>query len=61
MPSEVGELKELNIVDLDSNNLIGNFPRELVKLQNLTILNISNNALNGHVPSEIKHVNPLKK
>ena len=33
MPTEVGEMKVLNIISLNSNKLIGEFPAELFKLQ----------------------------
>ena len=53
IPTELGRLSNLQVLDLDSNNLTGTLPTELGKLINVTGLHLSSNSLKGTIPSEI--------
>ena len=44
MPAEMGNLKELNILNL-SNNKLENLPHEFYKLNELHELNLKNNSI----------------
>ncbi|XP_010476868.1 PREDICTED: receptor-like protein 2 [Camelina sativa] len=50
IPVEVGQLKGLHILELQSNNLSGSIPDELSNLTNLERLDLSNNKLSGRIP-----------
>jgi len=57
LPSEIGKLKNLALLDLRSNQL-SSLPPEVGKLQNLTELNLGFNQLSS-LPREIKHLQNL--
>ena len=53
MPAELGDLAELQFLQLDNNSLAGSIPAELGNLANLEWLFLYNNMLTGGIPSEI--------
>lgn len=61
LPTEIGELKGLDYIDLGSNRLKGFFPVEIAKLQNVRRINLSKNNFQGNIPSEIRHVKVLNE
>ena len=60
LPTELGLLQELEVIDLDENFFIGSFPIEwtarLIKLETLWLLN---NAVTGQLPTELGNLNDL--
>ena len=53
IPSELGDLANLQLLDLRDNQLTGAIPSELGYLANLQELNLSGNQLTGAIPSEL--------
>ena len=53
IPSEVGELINLNYLLLSHNQLYGEIPSEIGNLINLTTLSLDNNNLSGIIPETI--------
>ncbi|KAL8141320.1 hypothetical protein V2J09_007341 [Rumex salicifolius] len=45
----IGQLDQLNLLDLSSNRLEGELPAEFSKLQNLVSVDLSNNSLSGSI------------
>ncbi|KAJ4844082.1 hypothetical protein Tsubulata_027512 [Turnera subulata] len=54
IPPEIGQLKMLHILDVDSNNFSGNIPDELSNLTNLERLDLSSNQFSGEIPASLK-------
>ncbi|PIN25581.1 Leucine-rich repeat protein [Handroanthus impetiginosus] len=52
-------LRLLTLIDLSSNNIIGEIPHEVVSLVGLVALNLSRNNLVGSIPSDISHLELL--
>lgn len=50
IPPEIGELVNLETLNLSNNNLGGEIPSEIFILENLSNLNLNNNLLNGEIP-----------
>ena len=53
IPPEIGNLLNLDGIDLHSNQFAGEIPSTVGNLTNLTYLNFSNNELTGSIPPEI--------
>ena len=53
IPSELGSLSGLEILDLYGNRLSGGIPSELGSLSRVEILQLGNNQLTGEIPPEI--------
>lgn len=60
LPSEIGELSNLEELYVDHNLLEGALPAEIRKMPRLRILNASNNHLTG-IPAEIGQLNLLRE
>lgn len=58
LPSEIGRLKNLKVLDLSNNRFTG-VPAEVGHLTHLEILNLSNNQLTG-LPHELGELQNLK-
>ena len=53
IPVGVGNLKNLEVLQLSENNLEGTLPKECVKPERMRKLDVSLNKLNGSIPTEI--------
>jgi Leucine-rich repeat (LRR) protein len=53
IPSEVGLLKVLHVLDLSNNNFTGNIPDQISDLTNLERLDLSSNHLSGGIPASL--------
>ncbi|CAN5874862.1 hypothetical protein BH10CHL1_BH10CHL1_22310 [soil metagenome] len=56
----LGDLTELDTLDLRGNQLIGNVPPELGKLSKLRVLQLGENRLSGTVPGELGQLGQLQ-
>lgn len=53
IPSEIMELKSLQVIEAQDNNIKGTIPTTIGALKNLKILYLNNNNLEGTVPTEL--------
>jgi len=51
IPQKIGQLKQLESLDLSGNQLLGVIPITMADLNYLAFLNLSNNHLSGMIPS----------
>jgi hypothetical protein len=49
IPTEIGRLTNLNVLDLDFNDLTGTLSAELLSLSSLTQFDVNNNRLSGSI------------
>uniref|UniRef100_A0A803LVG1 Uncharacterized protein n=1 Tax=Chenopodium quinoa TaxID=63459 RepID=A0A803LVG1_CHEQI len=61
IPSAIGRLKQLHVLDLSRNDITGNIPDKLSGLQNLEVLDLSFNDLQGSIPSSLNSLTFLSK
>lgn len=54
IPTEIGQLKYIHLLDLSKNNFSGNIPETISNLTNLEKLDLSGNNLSGEIPSSLK-------
>ena len=59
IPDEIGDLTNLNVLDLSSNFLTGEVISKITSLINLETLNLFNNSFDGSVPDEISDLTNL--
>lgn len=57
---DLGNLEELNHLDLKGNGLSGEIPKELGNLKKLVTLNLSQNNLTGSIPIELCNIATLR-
>lgn len=60
IPSAIGAMTKLTVLDLQENSLFGGIPSELGDLKNLEVLNLSLNRLARAIPSDIGRLTLLK-
>ncbi|KAG6401266.1 hypothetical protein SASPL_138117 [Salvia splendens] len=53
IPTEIGQLKLLQVLELSNNKLIGSIPEQLSNLTNLEKLDMSGNDLTGNIPKSL--------
>ena len=53
IPPELGNLADLQVLDLGNNQLSGSIPKELGNLADLQMLRLYNNRLSGEIPPEL--------
>lgn len=61
IPEEIGNLTNLEKLDLSNNSFGGPLPKSLGKLENLKILNLKDNSFEGTIPYEFKSLNNLEE
>jgi len=59
LPSSLGQLKHLEILELSFNKLYGPIPAQIGDLQNLKLLAFNGNGLNGTLPSSLGNLSNL--
>ena len=59
IPPEIGNLQNLRMLYLESNNLSGEIPLEIGNLPNLQVLCLHSNNLSGVIPNEIGNLQNL--
>ncbi len=59
LPTQLGNLSGLTVLNLRNNALSGSIPAQLGSLTNLTALYLHNNALSGAIPLELGSLNQL--
>jgi LRR receptor-like serine/threonine-protein kinase FLS2 len=53
IPSEIGNLQNLEFFAIDKNRFLGEIPFEIVNISTIQIIDMSFNILSGHLPSNI--------
>ena len=61
IPSKLGDLSRLEILELNNNALTGGIPISLGKLSHLTQLRLSHNKLTGSIPVELGNLTELRE
>lgn len=56
IPVEIGDLKNLHVLDVSHNNLSGPIPDQLSNLTNLERLDLSYNHFSGEIPASLKNL-----
>ncbi|PIN02697.1 Serine/threonine protein kinase [Handroanthus impetiginosus] len=61
IPSSVGELKALELLNLSYSHISGEIPQEIGSLQKLIVLGLANNLLSGPLPDSLGNLQLLTK
>ena len=61
IPGELGDMANLEVLDLHFNQLTGSIPPELGNLTNLIRLDLGSNVLRGPIPSELGMLTKLER
>ncbi|CAN6215833.1 unnamed protein product [Urochloa humidicola] len=59
IPTEIGQLKMLDVLNISSNNLSGEIPWQISNLTSLQVLDLSNNQLTGEIPPTLSDLHFL--
>ncbi|OEL21004.1 Somatic embryogenesis receptor kinase 2 [Dichanthelium oligosanthes] len=60
LPAELGKLKQLQYMQLNTNNLQGPIPSEYGNLKNLVSMDLYSNDISGHLPRTLGNLKSLK-
>ena len=60
IPTQLGQLTELQYLNLNNNELSGTIPTELRRLTKLTGLDLGNNRLTGTIPTQLGQLTELR-
>ncbi|RDX83880.1 putative LRR receptor-like serine/threonine-protein kinase, partial [Mucuna pruriens] len=60
VPSDLGSIEHLQLLDLSNNSLNGSLPSSLSQASQLRFLNLSNNLITGEVPESITQLRNLQ-
>ncbi|XP_042961134.1 probable LRR receptor-like serine/threonine-protein kinase At3g47570 [Carya illinoinensis] len=60
LPMEIGNLKQLEVLDVSGNLLSGNITTEITKCSSLRNLSMASNNLTGSIPSSLGELTPLE-
>ncbi|XP_012076552.2 phytosulfokine receptor 2 [Jatropha curcas] len=58
---EIGNLKQLHVLDLSRNDISGTIPDSISEMENLEILDLSSNELRGSIPPSFEKLTFLSK
>ncbi|XP_002528241.2 phytosulfokine receptor 2 isoform X1 [Ricinus communis] len=58
---EIGQLKELHVLDLSRNELTGIIPSSISEMENLEVLDLSSNGLYGSIPPSFEKLTFLSR
>ena len=61
LPSSIGQMTQLKVLDVQANLLFGRIPPELGSLNNLEVLDLSMNSLNLSIPVELGSMTSLRE
>ncbi|XVF16094.1 hypothetical protein REPUB_Repub10bG0001800 [Reevesia pubescens] len=53
IPTVIGDLKFLEVLELQGNNLSGPIPSQITSIPSLTLLNLSFNSFSGYIPDKL--------
>ncbi|KDP39098.1 hypothetical protein JCGZ_00855 [Jatropha curcas] len=59
IPSQIGNLSRVNILDFSLNQISGSIPKEIGMLGSLTYIDLSNNPFTGTIPTSITNLTNL--
>ncbi|KAG8390937.1 hypothetical protein BUALT_Bualt01G0135500 [Buddleja alternifolia] len=61
IPSSIGELRSLELLNLSYSSISGEIPREIGQLEELRVLGLANNNLSGWLPDSLGNLELLTK
>ncbi|VFQ59735.1 unnamed protein product [Cuscuta campestris] len=61
IPPDIGQLRQLHVLDLSRNNISGTIPGSISNMLNLEVLDLSNNELYGSIPPSLDRLTFLSK
>ncbi|XP_021719304.1 phytosulfokine receptor 2-like [Chenopodium quinoa] len=61
IPVEIGQLKQLHVLDFSKNNITGTIPDSISNMPNLEVLDLSFNVLYGSIPRSLDKLSFLSK